>query len=178
MSFQGEILLSNNIAKQTKQTKRKAILKELRKHNKFAKKYLKKRSFDYKRAYNDLQKTGAWAEAKALLIEYFSLSNEAFICPVCETELNPYVSTLHHDIYDNKKLFDPKYVSFLHYDCHHAYHQQKGILATGTKRRVKAYFGSRGVSIYVPAIGKLYVRYELIVLLVFLIALMFNWLWM
>ena len=168
--------MPNNTAK--KKTKQKAILKELKKHDKFARKYLKKRSFDYKRAYQGLQKTDTWANAKALLIEYFSISNDKFICPICETELNPYASTMHHKIYDNKKLFDPKYISFMHYNCHHAYHHQKELLATGTKRRTKAYFGSRGVSIYIPAIGKLYFRYELIIVLIFLIALMFNWLWM
>ena len=170
------MLLPNNTAK--KKTKQKAILKELGKCNKFAKKYLKKRSFDYKRAYEGLQKTDTWTKAKALLIEYFFLSNDAFICPACETELNPYASAMHHDIYDNKKLFDPKYVSFLHYNCHHAYHQKRGVLATGVKRHVKAYFGSRGIKIYSPAIGWVSVRYELIILLILLIALMFNWLWM
>ena len=117
--FQGGILLPNNTHK------KKAILKELRKYNKFARKYLKKCSLDYKRAYEGLQKTETWTKAKALLIEYFSLSNDAFTCPVCETELDPYASTMHHDIYDNKKLFDPKYISFLHYDCHHDYHQKR-----------------------------------------------------
>lgn len=155
--------MSNNIHKQ------KAILKELGKYNKFARKYLKKCSFDYKRAYEGLQKTEAWTKAKALLIEYFSLSNDAFICPVCETELDPYASTMHHDIYDNKKLFDPKYISFLHHHRHHDYHQKRGILATGTKRHMKAYFGNRGVRIYIPAIGKLYIRYEFIIFFILLI---------
>ena len=171
MVFQGGLLLSNNIAKQ------KAILKELGKYNKFARKYLKKRSFDYKRAYEGLQKTETWTNAKALLIEYFSLSNDAFICPVCKIELNPYASTMHHDVYDNKKLFDPKYISFLHYDCHQDYHQKRGELATGSKRHVKAYFGNRGIRIYSPAIGKVYIRYEFIVLLIVLIGLIFYWLW-
>lgn len=171
MVFRGGILLPKNTVKQ------KAILKELEKYNKFAKKYMKKRSFDYKRAYDDLQKTDTWTKAKALLIEYFSLSNATFTCPVCETELNPYASTLHHDIYDNKRLFDPRYVSFLHHRCHHYHHQKRGVLATGTKRHVKAYFGNRGIRIYSPAIGKLYVRYEYIVFLIALIALAFYWLW-
>jgi hypothetical protein len=142
----------------------------LAKYNKFASKYLKKRSFDYRSAYDGLQKTDTWTKAKALLIEYFSLSDGSFICPVCETELNPYASTMHHDIYDNKRLFDPKYISFLHYDCHHDYHQKRGDLATGTKRHMRAYLGNRGIRIYSPTIGKVYIRYELIVLLIVIIA--------
>ena len=79
MVFQGGMLLSNNIDID-KQAKRKAILKELGKRDKFAKKYLKKRSFDYKRAYNNLQKTDTWAEAKALLIEYFLIKSARKKC--------------------------------------------------------------------------------------------------
>ncbi len=164
------MLPSNNTAKR----KQKAILKQLAKYNKFAQKYLKKRSFDYKRAYNDLQKTETWTKAKALLIEYFSLTSDKFICPACETKLNPYASTMHHDIYDEKKLFHPKYVSFLHYDCHLRYHREKGELATGAKRRVRVYLGSRGLRIYVPKIGKIYLRYELCVFLVLIIVLLLN----
>lgn len=149
-------------------------MKELGKYNKIARKYLKKHSFNYKHAYERLQKTETWNKSKALLIEYFSLSNDAFICPVCETELNPYASTMHHNIYDNKKLFDPKYISFLHYNCHQDYHQKRGILATGTKRHVKAYFGSRGLRIYIPKIGKLYLRFELCALLIVIIFMLFH----
>lgn len=152
------------------------ILKELGKYNKIARKYLKKRSFNYKHAYERLQKTETWNKSKALLIEYFSLSNDAFICPVCKTKLNPYASTMHHNIYDNKKLFDPKYISFLHYSCHQDYHQKRGILATSTKRHVKAYFGSRGLRIYIPKIGKLYLRFELCALLIVIIIMLFySW---
>ena len=152
------------------------ILKELGKYNKIARKYLKKGSLNYKHAYERLQKTETWNKSKALLIEYFSLSNDAFICPVCKTKLNPYASTMHHNIYDNKKLFDPKYISFLHYNCHQDYHQKREILATGTKRYIKAYFGSRGLRIYIPKIGKLYLRFELCALLIVIIIILFySW---
>jgi len=51
----------------------KKILKELEKYNRYAKIYLRKNSLDFKSAYNNFQKSEAWAKAKALLIEYFSL---------------------------------------------------------------------------------------------------------
>ena len=155
--------MSNNTDKQ------KAILKELTKYNKFARKFLKKRSFNYKVAYERLQKTEAWTNAKALLIEYFSLSNAVFTCPVCESKLNPYASTMHHNIYDNKKLFDPKYISFLHHGCHQDYHDQMLDLATDTKKHLRVFFTHRGIKIYFPKKTKLYIPYGFCVLLIVLI---------
>ena len=153
--------------------KQKAILKELTKYNKFAQKFIKKRSFNYKTAYARLTKTEKWREGKALVIEYFSLANDKFICPVCETEVNPYASTMHHNVYDNRKLFDPKNVSFLHYKCHDQHHQQKGIFAWERKGHFRVRFFSRGFKIYFPKKTKLFVRYEyctlLVVLIIFLI---------
>lgn len=141
-------------------------------YNKIARKFLKRRSLNYKVAYERLQKTETWRNAKALLIEYFSLANNKYICPVCEAELDPYASTMHHDVYDNRRLFDPKYISFLHHTCHRTYHQQKGALATGTVRHLRVFFGSRGMRIYIPRKTKLYIPYELFVLLIVIIFLL------
>ena len=158
--------MSNTVDKQ------KAILKELAKYNKFARKFLKKRSFNYKVAYTRLTKTENWRKAKILVIEYFSLSNNTFICPVCKTEINPYASTMHHNIYDNRKLFNPQYVSFLHYKCHDAHHQQMLDLAWSRKGHFRLVFGSRGLRIYFPKKTKLYVRYEYCTLLIIIIILL------
>ena len=161
------IPLSNNADKQ------KAILKELATYNKFARKFMKKRSFNYKVAYERLTKTEDWRKGKALVIEYFSLSNPVFICSVCGTELNPYASTMHHNIYDNRKLFDPKNISFLHYKCHDEHHQQKGIFAWGRKSHLRVFFGSRGMRIYIPKLGKFYIRYEICFALIMIIVMLF-----
>jgi len=160
------IPLSNNVDKQ------KAILKELATYNKFARKFLKKRSFNYKVAYARLTKTKNWKKGKALVIEYFSLSNDKFICPVCKTEVNPYASTMHHNVYDNRKLFNPKNVSFLHYKCHDTHHQQLQDLAWTRKGHFKVRFFTRGLKIYFPKKTKLFVRYEYCTLLIVLILLL------
>ncbi len=152
--------------------KQKAILKELAKYNKFARKFLKKRSFNYKVAYARLTKTEDWRKGKALVIEYFSLANNKFICPVCETEVNPYSSTMHHNVYDNRRLFEPKYVSFLHYKCHDAHHQQMLDLAWTRKGHFRVAFFTRGFKIYFPKKSKIFVRYEYCTLLVVLIFLL------
>ena len=145
----------------------KKILKELKKYNQYAKIYLRKNFLDFKSAYNNFQKSEAWTKAKALLIEYFSLENEIFTCPICKNVLDPYYSTLHHIYYDKKKLFDPKYVNLVHHDCHERYHQKNGV--PGIKKYVKIYISSRGFRIYIPNMGKLYIRHEFCVLLVILI---------
>ncbi len=145
----------------------KKILKELKKYNKYAKIYLRKNSLDFKSAYNNFQKSEAWIKAKALLIEYFSLENEKFTCPICNNILDPYNSTLHHIYYDKKKLFDPKYVDLVHHDCHEQFHLENGV--PGIKKHVKIYITSRGFRIYFPKMGKLYIRYEICVLLIILI---------
>jgi hypothetical protein len=150
-----------------KTNKHSKILKELHKYNKYAKSYLRKNSLDFKSAYNNFQKSEAWTKAKALLIKYFSLENETLRCPICNKILDPYYSTLHHIYYDKKKLFDPKYVDLVHNDCHERYHQENEI--PGTKKRLKVYISSRGFSVYIPNIGKLYIRYEFCVLLIILI---------
>jgi len=156
-------LLSNSTEKQ------KAILKELAKYNKFARKFLKKRSFNYKTAYARLTKTEKWREGKALVIEYFTLTNDNFICSVCETEVNPYASTMHHNVYDNRKLFDPQNVSFLHYKCHDLHNQQRGIFAWDRKGHLRVRLFSRLFKIYIPKKTKLFVRYEYCTLLIVLI---------
>ncbi len=50
------------------------------------------------------------------------------VCPgmlvMTDVALDPYSSSMHHDTYDQKKMFHPKYISFLHYDCHHIHHQE------------------------------------------------------
>ena len=160
-----------------KTSRHKKILKELKKYNRYAKFYLRKNSLDFKSAYNNFQKSEAWTEAKALLIEYFFLENKLFTCPICNKVVDSYYSTLHHIYYDKKKLFDPKYVNFVHHDCHERYHQESGI--PGTKKRLKVYVGSRGLRIYIPKIGGLYIRFEFCVLLIILIILLVvyrNWL--
>jgi len=83
-----------------KTSRQKKILKELKKYNQYAKNYLRKNFLDFKSAYNNFQKSEAWTKAKALLIEYFSLENEIFTCPICKNVLDPYYSTLHHSYYD------------------------------------------------------------------------------
>jgi len=153
-----------------KTSRHKKILKELKKYNRYAKIYLRKNSLDFKGAYNNFQKSETWTEAKALLIEYFSLENKLFTCPICNKVVDSYYSTLHHIYYDKKKLFDPKYVNFVHHDCHERYHQESGI--PGTKKRLKVYVGSRGLRIYIPKIGGLYIRFEFCVLLIILIILL------
>ena len=153
--------------------KQKTILKELAKYNKFARKFIKKRSFNYKAAYSRLVKTEDWKKGKALVIEYFSLTNNKFICPVCELEANPYASTMHHNVYDNRKLFDPKNVSFLHYKCHDLHHQQRGIFAWARKGHFRVAFFSRGLKIYFPKKAKLYIRYEYCFAFVVLIIMLF-----
>ena len=150
-----------------KTSKRKKILKELEKYNKYAKIYLRKNSLDFKSAYNNFQKSEAWTKAKALLIEYFSLENEIFTCPICNNVLDPYYSTLHHIYYDKKKLFNTKFVNLVHHDCHERYHQENGV--PGIKKRMKVFINSRGFRIYIPKIGKLYIRYEFCVLLIIVI---------
>jgi len=151
----------------SKTSRHKKILKELKKYNRYAKIYLRKNSLDFKSAYNNFQKSEAWTKAKALLIEYNSLENEIFICTICDTVLDPYYSTLHHNFYDSKKLFDPKYVDLVHHDCHERYHQENEV--PGTKRRLKVYISSRGFRFYIPKIGKLYIRHEFCVLVMILI---------
>ena len=153
-----------------KTSRHKKILKELEKYNRYAKSYLRKNSLDFKTAYNNFQKSDAWTEAKALLIEYFSLENKIFTCPMCTNEVDPYHSTLHHIYYDKKKMFEPKYINFVHHDCHKRYHQESGI--PGIKKRLKVYIGSRGFRIYIPKIGRLYIRFEFCVLLITLIILL------
>ena len=149
-----------------KTSRHKKILKELEKYNKYAKIYLRKNSLDFKIAYNNFQKSEAWIKAKALLIEYFSPENGFFTCPICNNVLDPYYSTLHHIYYDKKKLFDPKYVNLVHHDCHERYHQENGV--PGVKKRTKVFINSRGFRIYIPKIGKLYIRYEFCVLFIIL----------
>jgi len=157
----------------SKTRRHKKILKELKKYNRYAKIYLRKNSLDFKSAYNNFQKSEAWTKAKALLIEYFSLENEIFTCTICRYVLDPYYSTLHHIYYDNKKLFDPKYVNFVHHDCHEGYHQENGV--PGIKKRMKVYISSRGFRIYIPKIGKLYIRHEICVLvIIFIMFLVLN----
>ena len=157
----------------SKTRRHKKILKELKKYNRYAKIYLRKNSLDFKSAYNNFQKSEAWTKAKALLIEYFSLENEIFTCTICRNVLDPYYSTLHHIYYDNKKLFDPKYVNFVHHDCHERYHQENGV--PGIKKRMKVYISSRGFRIYIPNIGKLYIRHEICVLvIIFIMFLVLN----
>ncbi|MHA1234582.1 MAG: hypothetical protein ACTSQL_05800 [Promethearchaeota archaeon] len=151
----------------SKTSRRKKILKELKKYNRYAKIYLRKNFLDFKTAYNNFQKSEAWTEAKALLIEYFSLENETLRCPICDNILDPYNSTLHHIYYDKKKLFDPKYVDLVHHDCHEQYHRENGI--PGIKKRTKVFVSSRGLRIYAPKLGKLLIRYEFCVLLIILI---------
>jgi len=151
----------------SKTSRHKKILKELKKYNKSAKIYLRKNSLDLKRAYNNFQKSETWTKAKALVIEYFSLENAIFTCPMCKNVLDPYYSTLHHIYYDKKKLFDPIYVNLVHHDCHERYHQENGV--PGIKKRMKVFINSRGFRIYIPKIGKLYIRYEFCVLLIILI---------
>ena len=151
----------------SKTSRRKKILKELKKYNRYAKIYLRKNSLDFKAAYNNYQKSEAWTKAKALLIEYFSLENETIRCSICKNVLDPYYSTLHHIFYDSKKLFDPKYVDLVHHDCHIRYHQENEI--PGTKKRLKVIISSRGFRFYIPKIGNLYIRYEFCVLLIILI---------
>ncbi len=148
-------------------SRRKKILKELKKYNRYAKIYLRKNSLDFKTAYNNFQNSEAWTKAKALLIEYFSLENETFRCPICNKILDPYYSTLHHIYYDKKKWFEPKYINLVHHDCHERYHQENEI--PGTKKRLKVYISSRGFRFYIPKIGKLYIRHEFCVLLIILI---------
>ena len=150
-----------------KTNKHSKILKELHIYNKYAKSYLRKNSLDFKSAYNNFQKSEAWTKAKALLIKYFSLENEFFTCPICNNILNLYNSTLHHIYYDKKRLFDPKYVDLVHHDCHERYHQENGI--PGIKKHTKVFVSSRGLRIYFPKLGKLYIRYEFCVLLIILI---------
>ena len=150
-----------------KASRHEKILKELKKYNRYAKIYIGKNSLDFKRAYNNFQKSEAWTKAKALLIEYFSLENEIFTCTICRNVLDPYYSTLHHIYYDNKKLFDPKYINLVHHDCHERYHQENGV--PGIKKHVKIYITSRGFRIYFPKRVKLYIRYEICVLLIILI---------
>ncbi len=150
-----------------KTSRNKKILKELKKYNRYAKIYLRKNSLDFKSAYNNFQKSEAWTKAKALLIEYFSLENEIFTCLICNNVLDPYYSTLHHSYYDMKKLFAPKFVNLVHHDCHERYHQKNGV--PGIKNHMKVFINSRGFRIYIPKIGKLYIRYEFCVLLLILI---------
>ena len=150
-----------------KTNKQKKILKELNKYNRYAKIYLKKNSLDFKSAYDNFQKSEAWTKAKVLLIEFFSLENEIFTCLICNNALDPYYSTLHHIYYDKKKLFAPKFVNLVHHDCHERYHLENGV--PRIKKRMKIFINSRGFRIYIPKIGKLYIRYEFCVLLIILI---------
>ena len=150
-----------------KTSKRKKILKELEKYNKYAKIYLRKNSLDFKTAYHQFQKSQAWVKAKTLLIELFSLENDVNRCSICNNVIILHSSTLHHNFYDNKKLFDPKSINFVHHDCHERYHQENGV--PGIKKRMKVFINSRGFRIYIPKIGKLHIRYEFCVLLIILI---------
>jgi len=148
-------------------SRHKKILKELKKYIRYAKIYLRKNSLDFKTAYNNYQKSEVWTKAKALLIEYFSLENETLRCQICKNVLDPYYSTLHHTYYDNKKLFDPKYVNLVHHDCHERYHRENEI--PRIKKHLKVYISSRGFRFYIPKIGKLYIRHEFCVLFILLI---------
>ena len=119
-----------------------AIKKELRVYNKHASQFYK-HSLTYKSAYRALQKSSIWTTAKELLLRYTLLTKGRIICFLCEKPLNSNNATLHHKKYKHTKIFDPKYITFVHRVCHTKYHRQHG-----NPKRFSVFISFHGMRIY------------------------------
>ncbi|MFX1478660.1 MAG: hypothetical protein ACFFCI_11080 [Promethearchaeota archaeon] len=102
----------------------KKELKELKKQIKYSnwavRGFMRAQQYQ-KGSYRKLQKTAIWRNGKQWVIKYYELLKLPMICPICQAEItsNP---LLHHKKYNWKKLFNPKNIKFLHYDCHQQLH--------------------------------------------------------
>jgi len=144
----------------------KTILNELNACNKIASRFLKS-SLTYKHAYSILQKSTVWAKAKELLIRYIKITQGEFICSLCKQPVQPEHATLHHRKYKRKRLFHPKYISFVHHFCHEVYHQQQG-----TPQGARVYGNIYGVRIYTKY-GRISIPSWCIILLLFIFGFLF-----
>ncbi len=91
------------------------------------------RSHDYMPgSYQQLQKTKIWTIAKNRLLSYHDIKYNGLICFHCGQEISS-SPVLHHKKYNWNKLFNPRYVGFVHQKCHNQIHSTK----RGYKRRVR-----------------------------------------
>lgn len=118
------------------------IKKELNICNKRASKFFKQ-SLTYKHAYRELQKSSAWTTAKDLLLRYTFLTKGKLICYLCEKPLHLNRATMHHTKYKHRKIFHPKYITFVHPQCHSLYHRKYG-----NPTRVRIFISFYGMRIY------------------------------
>lgn len=75
-------------------------------------------------SYRKLQKTKIWSDAKNKLLHYHKLKYDQLICFKCGLEITN-KPILHHKKYNWKKLFTPRYIAFVHRECHAAVHSTK-----------------------------------------------------
>jgi len=75
-------------------------------------------------SYRILQGTKIWSDAKNQLLHHHAVKYQQLICFKCGKAIiwNP---ILHHKKYNWKKLFTPRYVGFVHRECHTAVHSTK-----------------------------------------------------
>ena len=83
-------------------------------------------------SYRRLQTTRIWSIAKERLLHYHEIKNIPLICFHCGQGISS-SPVLHHKKYNWNKLFNPKYVRFVHQKCHNQIHSTK----RGYKRRVR-----------------------------------------
>ncbi len=111
-------------------SEKKALKKELRAY----KKQIRRSNYsvrDFMRnqyyqpgSYQKLQTTRIWDNDKKKFLRYHELKYSQLICFKCGQKITSY-PVLHHKKYNWKKLFTPKYVGFVHRDCHNAVHSAK-----------------------------------------------------
>ncbi|KKM93727.1 hypothetical protein LCGC14_1205440 [marine sediment metagenome] len=83
-------------------------------------------------SYRKLQTTRIWSIAKERLLFYHEIKNITLICFHCGREVES-TPVLHHKKYNWNKLFNPKYVEFVHQECHSSIHSTR----RGYKRRIR-----------------------------------------
>ena len=101
----------------------KTCKKGIKQSNYYVRGFIRSQSYQ-PGSYRKLQKTEIWNNAKSLLLQYHGLKYNKLICFKCGLEItnNP---ILHHKKYNWKKLFSPRYVGFVHRECHTAVHSIK-----------------------------------------------------
>lgn len=100
------------------------IYYDLRRCNRDAWRFIQWRK-NWRKGYYQLQHTELWEYGKNLLLQLALLKREILICSVCGRPINPRRITLHHRVYNFKKIFDPEYTIFLHKYCHALQHRRE-----------------------------------------------------
>lgn len=110
-------------------------MNDIDKYNKMANDFIKKGK-NKKGTYKKLQKTKIWANAKKLLLDQASKNNK-ITCSHCKRPiyLNKQKPSMHHKKYVWTRLFDPKHISFLHFECHQRVHKIKNNYRRRYKKR-------------------------------------------